>query len=48
MMCMKKITMPGFFMLLTIFSIAQNGDGNAASKADDPKMKWWKDAKKRK
>ena len=42
---MKKITMLGFLILLVLFSDAQNGDGNTASRADDPKMKWWKDAK---
>ncbi len=41
----KKITMLSLLMLSILFSFAQNGDGKAASKADDPKMKWWKDAK---
>ena len=45
---MKKINFSIFLLLFLGFSnfcFTQNGDGSAASKVDDPKMKWWQDAK---
>ncbi|MEI6143579.1 MAG: alpha-L-fucosidase, partial [Mariniphaga sp.] len=42
---MKKLTTFLFSILLSLSLLAQNGDGAAASKQNDPKMQWWKDAK---
>ena len=42
---MKKLTTLLFSILLFCSLMAQNGDGAAASKQNDPKMQWWKDAK---
>jgi len=42
---MRKILLGCLVALMANVSMAQNGDGSAASKQNDPKMKWWKDAK---
>ena len=42
---MKKLTILLFSILLSLSLMAQNGDGASASKQNDPKMQWWKDAK---
>jgi alpha-L-fucosidase len=42
---MRKIFLCSLLALLATFSVAQNGEGSAASKQNDPKMQWWKDAK---
>ena len=42
---MKKFTTLLFSIFLTFSLMAQNGDGASASKQNDPKMQWWKDAK---
>jgi alpha-L-fucosidase len=42
---MKKFTTLLFSILISCSLMAQNGDGAAASKQNDPKMQWWKDAK---
>ena len=41
----KKILLFCLVAILATASMAQNGDGSAASKQNDPKMQWWKDAK---
>lgn len=42
---MKKYAFTFFTLLLAIVSFSQNGEGNASSKMNDPKMQWWRDAK---
>ena len=42
---MKKIILICFTALLITGTLAQNSDGGAASKQNDPRMQWWKDAK---
>jgi len=42
---MKKLLLFCFFAALVAVSTAQNGEGKATSKQNDPKMQWWKDAK---
>ncbi len=42
---MQKIALCCLIALLATVSMAQNGDGTSASKQNDPKMQWWKDAK---
>lgn len=41
----KKYLLYCLVTILANASMAQNGDGSAASKQNDPKMQWWKDAK---
>lgn len=41
----RKILLGCLVALMANFSMAQSGDGAAASKLNDPKMQWWKDAK---
>ncbi len=42
---MRKILLGCLIAIMATVSMAQNGDGSAASKQNDPKMYWWKDAK---
>ena len=42
---MKKISSLLFSIRISCSLMAQNGDGASASKQNDPKMQWWKDAK---
>lgn len=42
---MKKYAFTVLGFVLAIVSFSQNGEGNAASKMNDPKMQWWRDAK---
>ncbi len=42
---MKKYAFTVLGFVLAIASFSQNGEGNAASKMNDPKMQWWRDAK---
>ncbi len=42
---MKKLLSICLAVLLVTAAMAQNDDGSAASKQNDPKMQWWKDAK---
>ncbi len=42
---MKKLSSLLFSILISCSLMAQNGDGASASKQNDPKMQWWKDAK---
>ena len=42
---MKKVTLVSICMALLMSSYAQNGVENALTKLNDPKMKWWQDAK---
>ena len=41
---MKKITVI-FSLFYCLNAFSQNGEGNADSKMNDPKMQWWRDAK---
>ena len=42
---MKKLSSLLFSILISCSLMAQNGDGASASKQNDPKIQWWKDAK---
>jgi len=42
---MQKIVLCCLITVLAAVTMAQNGDGSSASKQNDPKMRWWKDAK---
>ena len=42
---MKKLILICFTALLITGTLAQNSHGLAASKQNDPRMQWWKDAK---
>ena len=42
---MKKNLLLSLFILIYVASMAQNGNGTAASRQNDPKMQWWKEAK---
>ncbi len=42
---MRKYTLAFLVFLIAFTSFSQNGEGNAASKLNDPKMQWWRDAK---
>ncbi len=42
---MKKIIFTALFVMIAAVSHSQNGDGTSASKQNDSKMQWWKDAK---
>ena len=42
---MKKLTLSLMAVLLTLGSFSQSTEGTKASKSDDSRMQWWKDAK---
>ncbi|MEI7422811.1 MAG: alpha-L-fucosidase [Prolixibacteraceae bacterium] len=42
---MRKLFLSCLITLVATVSMAQNGEGASNSKQNDPKMKWWKDAK---
>lgn len=42
---MKKLLFALVFVFCAVGSYSQNGDGASASRPNDPKMQWWKDAK---
>ena len=42
---MRKILLGFVVVIMATVSMAQNGEGSAASKQNDPRMQWWKDAK---
>ena len=42
---MKNLYFTLICLFFTTSIFAQNGEGASASKSDDPKMAWWKEAK---
>ena len=42
---MRKYALTILGFVLAVASFSQNGEGKAASKLNDSKMQWWKDAK---